>query len=342
MTGETVLVTGGAGYVGSHAAMTLAEAGYRVVVYDDLSNGHRAFARFGAFEQGDIRDRARLDAVFSAHKPAAVMHFAALIEVGVSVREPAAFYDVNVRGVLTVLETMRAHGVKALVFSSTCATYGAPRAIAMDEAHPQWPLSPYGWTKLAAERAILDFSAAYGLRAALLRYFNAAGAAPEAGLGERHDPETHAIPLALFPLLGRRPGFSIFGDDYDTRDGTCVRDYVHVLDLADAHRAALARLLAGAPGDAFNLGTGQGVTVKELLAAIETATGRAVPAALAPRRPGDAPALVADASKAARTLGWRPTRSIGQIIADAWRWHSEIEPALFPAPGAQASLSPAG
>lgn len=328
MSGETILVTGGAGYVGSHAAMALAAAGYKPVVYDNLSNGHQAFARFGPFERGDIRDRARLDEVIARHKPAAVMHFAALIEVGVSVKEPAAFYDVNCRGALTVLEAMRAGGVESFVFSSTCATYGAPKFMPMDETHPQWPLSPYGWTKLFIERALADYGAAYGLRSTKLRYFNAAGAAPDQGLGERHDPETHAIPLALFTLLGRRQGFSIMGEDYDTRDGTCVRDYVHVLDLADAHIRALRKLIDGDPGDAFNLGTGNGVTVKELLAAIEQVTGRKLPVSAGPRRPGDAPALVANLNKAEALLGWKPTRSLEEIVASAWRWHSEIEPKL--------------
>ncbi|MGE3304083.1 MAG: UDP-glucose 4-epimerase GalE [Hyphomonadaceae bacterium] len=328
MSGETILVTGGAGYVGSHTALTLAEAGHRVVVYDNLSNGLRAFAKFGDFEEGDIRDRTRLDAVIARWKPAAVIHFAALIEVGVSVKEPASFWDVNVHGALTVLEAMRAGGVNAFVFSSTCATYGEPQRMPMDESHPQWPLSPYGWSKLAVERVLHDYRAAYGLRATMLRYFNAAGAAPEHGLGERHNPETHAIPLALFTLLGRRQSFSIFGEDYDTRDGTCVRDYVHVLDLADAHLRAVRKLIDGDAGDAFNLGTGRGATVKELLGAIETVTGRAAPATPAARRPGDSPALVADARKAERLLGWVPQRGLDEIIASAWRWHSEIEPGL--------------
>jgi UDP-glucose 4-epimerase len=262
-------------------------------------------------------------------RPAAVMHFAALIEVGESVKEPARFYDVNVNGALTVLEAMRAHGVGAFVFSSTCATYGNPQRLPLDEHHPQWPVSPYGWTKLIVERMLHDFRAAYGLRSTMLRYFNAAGAAPDYGVGERHLPETHAIPLALFPLLGRRAGFSIFGEDYDTRDGTCVRDYVHVLDLADAHVRALSQLLDGAAGGAFNLGTGQGTTVKELLAAIERVTGRPVPASSAPRRPGDAPALVANAQKAKDELGWAPTRSLDDIVASAWRWHGAVEQQLF-------------
>ncbi|MBU6373090.1 MAG: UDP-glucose 4-epimerase GalE [Alphaproteobacteria bacterium] len=326
---ETILVTGGAGYVGAHTCFALSQAGYRVEVVDTLTNGHRAFAKFGPLHEIDIRDEAAMTALIRAVRPAAVLHFAALIEVGESVKDPAAFYDVNVRGALALLAAMRANDVDKIVFSSTCATYGPPQRLPLDETHPQAPINPYGWTKLMVERAILDMGAAYGLRAALLRYFNAAGAAPDLGLGERHSPETHAIPLALFAQLGRRQGFSVFGDDYDTRDGTCVRDYIHVLDLADAHVRALRRLLDGGDTQAFNLGTGDGVTVKELLAAIERVTGRPLDAAVAPRRPGDAPALVADASKAATMLGWRPTRTLDTILADAWAWHSQMEARVF-------------
>ena len=332
MAGETILVTGGAGYVGSHACLTLAEAGYKVVVYDNFSNGHERFAKFGEIERGDIRDFARLDEVMKKWKPAAVMHFAALIEVSISVREPASFYDVNVKGALTVLEAMRANGVECFVFSSTCATYGEPQRMPMDETHQQVPLSPYGWSKLMVEQILKDYRAAYGLRATMLRYFNAAGAAPDHGIGERHEPETHLIPLALYTLQGRRPSFSIFGSDYATRDGTAVRDYIHVLDLADAHIRALRLLLDGSPGDAFNLGTGNGSTILEVLAAIESATGRKVPAKTAPRREGDSPALVANAEKAKALLGWVPQRTLEEIVYSAWRWHGGVESQLF-APG---------
>lgn len=318
----TILVTGGAGYVGSHCAMALAKAGHRVVVYDNLCNGHREFAKWGPFVEGDIRDRARLGTLFAEHKPDAVLHCAALIEVGESVKHPARFWDNNVGGTLALLEVMRAAGCNAFVFSSTCATYGAPLRLPMDEAHPQNPVSPYGWTKLAIEQASRDYAAAYGLKFAHLRYFNAAGAAAGEGIGERHDPETHAIPLALFALLGKRDGFKIFGDDYETRDGTCLRDYVHVLDLADAHVRAIERLLGGGASLAANLGTGDGVTVKELLAAIERVTGRAVPAERAPRREGDSPALLADNALARRELGWSPKHGIDAVITDAWAWHS--------------------
>ncbi|MBI1251489.1 MAG: UDP-glucose 4-epimerase GalE [Alphaproteobacteria bacterium] len=325
----TVLVTGGAGYVGAHCCFALAQAGHTVVVYDNLSNGHERFVKWGPLERGDIRDRARLDEVIARHKPDAVLHCAALIEVGVSVKDPASFYDNNVSGALTLLDAMRDAGVKAFVFSSTCATYGAPQFMPMDESHPQAPLNPYGWSKLMIEQASRDYEAAYGIKFAHLRYFNAAGAAPEEGIGERHEPESHAIPLALFTLIGRREGFKIFGEDYDTRDGTCVRDYVHVLDLADAHVRAIERLLNGGDSIAANLGTGDGTTVKELLEAIERVTGKAVPAAPAPRRDGDSPALLANNTFARLQLGWAPQRSLDDIVRSAWRWHAEMEPRLF-------------
>ncbi|MES1201514.1 MAG: UDP-glucose 4-epimerase GalE [Pseudomonadota bacterium] len=325
----TVLVTGGAGYVGSHTCLALARAGHRVVAYDNLSNGHAEFVKWGPFERGDIRDKARLAAVFAQHQPSAVVHCAALIEVGVSVQDPAAFYDNNVNGSLVLFDVMREAGVKAFVFSSTCATYGVPQRLPLDEKHPQWPINPYGWTKLMIERVSRDYESAYGIKFAHLRYFNAAGAAPEEGLGEHHEPESHAIPLALFTLIGRREGFKIFGNDYETRDGTCLRDYVHTMDLADAHVAAVERLIGGGESIAANLGSGDGVTVKELLDAIERVTGRKVPAALAPRRPGDPPALLADNSYAKRELGWSAQRSVDRTIADAWKWHSEIEPTVF-------------
>lgn len=325
----TILVTGGAGYVGSHCCLALKRAGHDVVVYDNLFNGHERFVKWGPFERGDIRDKARLAEVFARHKPAAVIHCAALIEVGESVKFPDRFYDNNVAGALALLAVMREAGVGPFVFSSTCATYGEPLRLPMDETHPQNPVSPYGWTKLMIERASRDIAAAYGMSFAHLRYFNAAGAAPEEGVGERHEPETHAIPLALMTLLGRRDGFKIFGQDWDTRDGSCLRDYIHVLDLADAHVRAVERLMSGGESLAANLGVGDGVTVIELLAAIERVTGKRVPASPAPRRAGDAPALVANNAYARRELGWTPARDIDAIIADAWKWHCEVEPKLF-------------
>ncbi len=322
----TILVTGGAGYVGSHCCLALTEAGHRVVVFDNFSNGHRAFAQFGPLEEGDVRDRARLDAVLAAHRPNAVLHCAALIEVGESVKFPEKFHDVNVGGTRTLLDAMGDAGVGVFVFSSTCALYGAPRYLPLDEKHPLAPLSPYGETKMKAEA---DSRARAGMKYAHLRYFNAAGAASDRGLGERHEPETHALPLALFAALGRRDGFKVFGADYETPDGSCLRDYVHVLDLADAHVAAIERLLDGGESLAANLGGGDGVSVLGLLRAIERVTGRAVPHTIAPRREGDSPALVADNTLARRELGWSPKHDIDRIIADAWTWHSEVEPKLF-------------
>jgi UDP-glucose 4-epimerase len=325
----TILVTGGAGYVGAHCCLALTRAGHKVVVYDDLSNGHAGFAKWGPLEKGDIRDAARLAQVFAVHRPDAVLHCAALIEVGESVKHPERFHDVNVRGTQILLDAMRAAGTKAFVFSSSCAVYGAPQRLPIDEAHPCAPASPYGQNKLDAERLSEAAAAQRGGSFAHLRYFNAAGAAWGERVGERHEPESHAIPLALFTLLGRREAFRIFGEDYDTRDGTCLRDYVHVLDLADAHVRAIECLLGGGASFVGNLGTGDGVTVRELIAAIERVTGKRVPVIAAPRREGDSPALLADNAFAKRELEWTPSRGIDQIIADAWKWHSEIEAREF-------------
>lgn len=325
----TILVTGGAGYVGAHCCLALARAGHTPVAFDNLSNGHARFAKWGPFAEGDIRDKARLAAVFAEHKPAAVIHCAASIEVGESVKHPDKFYENNVVGALTLFEVMREAGVSTFVFSSTCATYGEPLSLPMDETHRQQPVSPYGWTKLMVERISRDIATAYGTKFAHLRYFNAAGACPEEEIGERHEPESHAIPLALFTLLGRRDSFKVFGSDYGTRDGSCLRDYVHTLDLADAHVRAVERLLGGGESVAANLGTGAGVTVLELLAVIEKVTGKRVPAAAAPRRDGDSPALLANIDLAKRELGWTPQRGIEHIIADAWKWHSEVEAKVF-------------
>ncbi|MEZ5962079.1 MAG: UDP-glucose 4-epimerase GalE [Hyphomonadaceae bacterium] len=321
----TILVTGGAGYVGSHCCLALSRAGHKVVVYDNLSNGHAEFAKWGPLEQGDIRDAPRLSEVFAAHRPDAVLHCAALIEVGESVKFPERFNEVNVAGTQVLLDAMAKAGTPVFVFSSSCAVYGAPHRLPMDETHPFAPASPYGQNKLDAERLSEAAAEARGGTFAHLRYFNAAGAAWSEGTGESHEPESHAIPLALFTLLGRREAFRIFGEDYDTRDGTCLRDYVHVLDLADAHVRAIERLLGGGASLAVNLGTGDGITVRELIAAIERVTGHRVPTISAPRRAGDPPALLADNALAQRELGWAPTRGIDEIIADAWKWHAEIE-----------------
>nr|WP_295112190.1 UDP-glucose 4-epimerase GalE [uncultured Caulobacter sp.] len=320
---QTVLVTGGAGYVGSHACLALAQAGFRPVVFDDLSNGHREHVQWGPLEVGDIRDATRLDAVFAAHGPVAVLHFAARIEVGESVKNPGAFFDVNVGGTITLIEAARRAGVNALVFSSTCATFGEPVRMPMDEAHPQVPLNPYGRGKLMVEQALADYDRYVGFRSTVLRYFNAAGADPEGRIGEWHEPETHAIPLALQVALGQRSHFTIFGEDYDTPDGTAVRDYVHVLDLADAHVSALKRLLAGATSTAFNLGSGEGTSVRQLVDGVGRAAGAPLKVEVAPRRTGDAPMLVADNGRARAELGWTPSRDLDAILSSAWRWHRD-------------------
>jgi UDP-glucose 4-epimerase len=317
-----ILVVGGAGYIGSHTCLDLASRGFTPIVYDNLSNGHAEFVRWGPFEHGDIRDRARLDAVLDTYKPAAIVHFAALIEVGESVRNPTGFFENNVAGTLTLLSAAQAAGIDKLVFSSTCATYGLPQAMPMDETHPQAPINPYGRSKLIVEQILSDLDAYEGFRSVALRYFNAAGADPEGRIGEWHSPETHAIPLAIDAALGRRSDFKVFGWDYDTRDGTCVRDFVHVLDLADAHSRAVQYLLDGGESVALNLGTGDGTTVKELLSAIEAVSGKSFPVEYVGRREGDSPMLVANNGKARSVLGWQPRFDLTAIIETAWNWHS--------------------
>lgn len=319
---KSVLVAGGAGYVGSHTCLRLAQAGFQPVVFDDLSNGHREHVQWGPLEIGDIRDGARLDAVFAAHKPVAVLHFAASIEVGESVKNPGKFFDNNVGGAISLIEATRRAGVEALVFSSTCATFGDPVRLPMAEDHPQAPLNPYGRSKLMVEQALADYARYVGFRSVVLRYFNAAGADLEGRIGEWHEPETHAIPLAIDVALGRRDHFTIFGGDYDTRDGTAVRDYVHVLDLADAHVLALRHLLAGGATGSFNLGTGHGTTVRELIEGVKRVSGRPLPVVEAPRRQGDAPVLVADNALAKAKLGWAPSHDLDAILSSAWRWHA--------------------
>ena len=306
MAGETVLVVGGAGYIGSHTCLDLANKGYKPVVFDNFSNGHREFVKWGPAEEGDIRDRARLDEVLAKHKPSAILHFAALIEVGESVKDPVSFYENNVIGTLTLLSAAQAAGINAFVFSSTCATYGLPQSVPLDETHRQVPINPYGRTKYIVEQALADYDQYKSLRSVVLRYFNAAGADFEGRIGEWHQPETHAIPLAIDAALGRRQGFKVFGSDYETRDGTCVRDYIHVLDLADAHVRAVQYLLDGGESVALNLGTGTGTTVKELLGAIEDVSNRPFPVEYIGRREGDSHTLVANNDKARDVLGWVP------------------------------------
>ncbi|MDX2101924.1 MAG: UDP-glucose 4-epimerase GalE [Alphaproteobacteria bacterium] len=316
---ETILVTGGAGYVGSHAAKALAAAGFLPVTLDDLSRGHRDAVRWGPLETVSLLDTSAVTEVLARHRPAAVMHFAALAYVGESVVDPAPYWRVNVGGSLSLLEAMRATGVSALVFSSTCATFGLPEQLPIAADAPQRPINPYGATKLAVERMLADCEVAYGIRSVALRYFNAAGADPEGEIGEDHDPETHLIPLAIASALGTGPQLTINGDDWPTPDGTCVRDYIHVTDLADAHVRALRHLLAGGASARVNLGTGQGTSIREILSAVEQATGRPVPYQMGPRRPGDPPVLVADPTAAREVLGWQPVHSAA-IVPTAVAW----------------------
>lgn len=319
----TILVTGGAGYVGSHCCKAFAEAGWRVATFDNLSRGWREAVRYGELIEGDILDQPALDAAMARVKPDVVAHFAALAYVGESVSDPGAYYRTNTTGSLNLIEAMLRGGVNKLVFSSTCATYGVPISTPIEENHPQAPINPYGWSKLFVERMLADFAASQPLRYVSLRYFNAAGADESGELGERHEPETHAIPLAIRSALRPDHTFTIFGDDFETRDGTGLRDYIHVSDLADAHRRAAVYLMEGGRSDAFNLGTGNGTTVAEIAASVERAAGRPIKREIGPRRAGDPAALVASAGRARRILKWEPRRSdIDHIIATAWRWHA--------------------
>jgi UDP-glucose-4-epimerase GalE len=318
----SVLVVGGAGYIGSHSVKALRAAGHDVVIYDDLSAGHQQAAKLAGapLEVGDIRDTARLADVVRAHGVDAVMHFAALLSVGDSVKDPAGYYDTNVAGALSVLRTMAASGVKHFIFSSTAATFGVPIETPITEDHPQRPINPYGETKLAIERALPHFERAYGMRWTALRYFNAAGADPDGVLGEDHHPEIHVIPRAIDAALGRDT-FAIYGDDYDTPDGTCLRDYVHVADLASAHLLALESLRAGGASAAYNLANGRPVSVREVVTAVERVTGRPVGAGVAPRRPGDPGVLYASSDRIKRALGWTPAyEALDVIVETAYRW----------------------
>ncbi len=322
---KTVLVTGGAGYVGSHACKALAAHGFVPVTYDNLSYGHEDSVRWGPLERGDLGDRTRLDEVIAAHRPAAIMHFAAFIAVGESVADPGRYYRNNVAGSLGLMEAARDQKIGAMVFSSTAAVYGIPEAVPIPEDAPKRPINPYGNSKWMVECMLRDFGAAHGLKSTALRYFNAAGADPDGETGERHEPETHLIPLALDAVAGNGRPLTVFGEDYATADGTCIRDYIHVSDLAEAHVAALEALLGGAAGNAYNLGTGKGFTVRQVLDAIEQVTGRAVPHSVGARRAGDPAALVADPSAANRDLGWQPKMSdLESIVATAWAWHQKV------------------
>ncbi|MGL5925094.1 UDP-glucose 4-epimerase GalE [Chroococcidiopsis sp.] len=323
----TILVTGGAGYIGSHAVLALKQAGYGVVVLDNLVYGHRDLV-----EQvlqvdlivGDINDRPLLDELFAKYDIAAVMHFSAYAYVGESVTTPDKYYRNNVVATLTLLEAMQAASIDKFVFSSTCATYGVPKTVPIPEDHPQSPINPYGATKLMVERILADFDVAYGFKSVCFRYFNAAGADPTGLLGEDHDPETHLIPLVLQTALGKRQSVSIFGTDYDTPDGTCIRDYIHVSDLADAHILGVEYLLQGGDSTIFNLGNGNGFSVREIIDTAKQVTGREIKVVESDRRAGDPPALVGSGEKARKILGWNPQYpEIDKIISHAWNWHQK-------------------
>lgn len=316
-----VLVTGGAGYIGSHACKALARAGFEPVVFDNLSTGWRGAVKWGPLVQGDLMDRASIDAALAEYRPEAVMHFAALSLVGESMQDPGRYWRVNVGGALNLLEACAAAGVRNFVFSSTCATYGDQDGVLLTEATPQRPINAYGGSKLAIEQMLSDFGVSAGISHVIFRYFNVAGADPEGEAGEQHVPETHLIPLMLDAVAGKRPALTVFGTDYPTSDGTCVRDYVHVSDLADAHVLGLRRLLDGKGNGVFCLGTGRGFSVREVIDASRMVTNREVPVVIGDRRPGDAAALVSSSTHAIQELGWEPQRStLRQMIGDAWAW----------------------
>lgn len=326
---STILVTGGAGYIGAHAVKALQQAGYRVLVLDNLSYGHgELLAPLGVeLILGDTHDRPLLDRIFRDHAIAAVMHFAAFIAVGESVQHPAIYYRNNVVATLTLLEAMLAAEIKKFVFSSTCAIYGLPQAIPMTEDHPINPLSPYAASKRMVEQILADFDPAYGLKSVIFRYFNAAGADPTGQLGEDHHPETHLIPLALLTALGHRSHLSLFGTDYPTPDGTAIRDYIHVCDLADAHVLGLQYLLNNGDSQVFNLGNGHGFSVREVIQTAERVTGLAIAVVESPRRAGDAPVLVGSSTKVQEMLAWQPQYAdLATILNHAWQWHRKRHP----------------
>jgi UDP-glucose 4-epimerase len=317
-----ILVTGGAGYIGAHACKALAKAGYMPVTYDNLVYGHPEAVRWGPLENGDICDREQLERVMQKYNPSAVMHFAAYAYVGESVQDPAKYYCNNVAGTLSLLESMKRSSIDKIIFSSTCATYGMPAQIPITEKHPQNPINPYGRSKLIIEWILQDFAAAYGLKFVSLRYFNAAGADPDAEIGEDHHPETHLIPLVLDVALGRSDRVEIFGTDYDTPDGTCIRDYIHVSDLADAHVLALEYIHKGGKSDVFNLGNGNGFSVREVIKTAMKITGFNIRCLESERRPGDPSVLIGSSEKIRNNLNWKPSyNSLDTIIDTAWQWH---------------------
>jgi UDP-arabinose 4-epimerase len=318
----SILVTGGAGYIGSHAALALAEAGYRPIVYDNFSHGHRWAVQWGPLVDGELDDRPRLAATIRDYSVSAILHFASFIFVGESMTAPGKYFANNVGGTLSLLEAARETGVERFVFSSTAAVYGMPEIVPVTEQAPKEPINAYGDSKLMAERLLSWYDQIFGIRSVALRYFNAAGADAEARIGEAHDPETHLIPLILDAVAGVRPHIGVYGTDYPTPDGTAIRDYIHVTDLAEAHVKALEYLMKGGASTAVNLGTGTGYSVKEVIDAVERITGRPVPRQYQERRPGDPPSLVANADKGAALLDWKARQSdIDTIVRSAWRWH---------------------
>lgn len=318
-----VLVVGGAGYIGSHMVKMLGREGHQVVTLDNLSSGYRDAVIAGEFEQVDLADVDALDQVFVRYQPEAVLHFASFIQVGESVRHPDRYYRNNLANTLNLLDAMVRHGVKWFVFSSTAAIFGEPQYVPIDESHPRDPMNPYGRSKLMVEQVLDDYEQAYGLRSVCLRYFNAAGADPEGELGERHDPETHLIPLILQAASGRREAITVFGRDYDTPDGTCIRDYIHIQDLCTAHIQALGWMQSNDASGRFNLGNGTGFSVQQVISAVEQVTGKTVQVREGERRAGDPARLIADSALARRELGWQPRHDrLEDIIADAWRWET--------------------
>lgn len=316
-----VLVVGGAGYIGSHMVKMLLGAGHEVITLDNLSSGHRDAVLGGTFVEGDLADTQGLHQVFEQYQPEAVMHFASYIQVGESVRKPDIYYRNNVTNTLNLLDVMLEFEVKKFIFSSTAAVFGEPDYVPIDEAHPNRPLNPYGRSKWMIEQVLADYDKAFDLRSVCLRYFNAAGADPEGQLGERHDPETHLIPLILQAASGRRDNIQVFGRDYDTPDGTCIRDYVHIVDLCSAHLAALEYLTKGGSSDRFNLGNGSGFSVQEVIDAVQKVSGKQVTVINGPRREGDPARLVADAKRARSILAWQPTyTALDTIVSHAWQW----------------------
>lgn len=316
-----VLVVGGAGYIGSHMVKMLLAAGHDVVTFDNLSSGHRDAVLGGEFVQGDLADPAALDSVFKQYQPQAVMHFASYIQVGESMRRPDMYYRNNFSNTLNLLDAMIAHDVKHFIFSSTAAVFGEPDYVPIDEAHPNRPVNPYGRSKWMVEQVLADYDRAFGLKSVCLRYFNAAGADPEGLLGERHDPETHLIPLILQAASGRRPHIQVFGRDYDTPDGTCIRDYIHIVDLCSAHALAIQYLVNGGASERFNLGNGSGFSVQQVIDTVEKVTERKVTVIDSPRRDGDPARLVADSTRARAQLGWTPAfADLEAIVAHAWAW----------------------